>query len=160
VGGNAKISYYPNGVEIHQTKSKITYAPMLCYESVFPLIMAEKSKEANLIVIAANENWNKDLSGSKQYVYNNVSMAIQSRIPIAKSSNSGVSAIIDKYGNILEERIGRNTGLITQEISLSDGPTLYAKISGLFYWLSVILFIPAYFLFLMLSLKLFFQKKG
>jgi apolipoprotein N-acyltransferase len=160
VGGNAKISYYPNGVEIHQTKSKIAYTPMLCYESVFPLIMAEKSKESNLIVIAANENWNKDLSGSKQYVYNNVGMAIQSRIPIAKSSNSGVSAIIDKYGNILEERIGRNVGLIIQEVSLSEGPTFYVKIAGIFYWFSVICFLPIYFLFFLSSLKSFFVKKS
>ncbi len=160
VGGNAKISYYPNGVETHQTKTKINYTPMLCYESVFPLIMAEKADESDLIVIAANENWNKDLTGSKQYLYNNVGMAIQSRVPIAKSSNSGVSAIIDKYGNVLEERIGRNSGLITQKISLAEGPTFYSSISGLFYWISVLLFVPFYLLFLYSSLKSFFEKKS
>lgn len=160
VGGNAKISYYPNGVEIHQTKTKIKYTPMLCYESVFPLIMAEKADESDLIVIAANENWNKDLTGSKQYLYNNVGMAIQSRIPIAKSSNSGFSAIIDKYGNVLEERIGRNRGLITQKISLAEGPSFYSSISGLFYWISVLLFVPCYLLFWYSSLKSFFEKKS
>ncbi len=160
VGGNAKISYYPNGVEVHHTKTNIAYAPMLCYESVFPLMMVEKAKESDLIVIAANENWNKDLSGSKQYLYNNVGMAIQSRIPIAKSSNSGVSAIIDKYGNILEERTGRNSGLITQNISLADRSTFYSAISSLLYWFSVILFLPIYTLFLFSVLKTFFVKKS
>ena len=160
VGGNSKISYYPNGVETHETKSKISYTPMLCYESVFPLTMAHKALESDLIVIATNEYWNKDLSSSKQYLYNNVGIAIQSRIPIAKSSNSGVSAIVDKYGNVLEERIGRNIGLITKSVSLADGPTFYASIAGMFYWLSVFLFVPVYFLFLVIGLKSFFRKKS
>jgi apolipoprotein N-acyltransferase len=122
--------------------------------------MAEKADESDLIVIAANENWNKDLTGSKQYLYNNVGMAIQSRIPIAKSSNSGVSAIIDKFGNVLDERIGRNSGLITQKISLAEGPTFYSSISGIFYWISVLLFVPFYLLFFYSTLKSFFQKKS
>lgn len=160
VGGNAKISYFPNGVEVHHTKSNIAYTPMLCYESVFPLIMVEKAKESDVIVIAANEIWNKDLTGSKQYLYNNVGMAIQSRIPIVKSSNSGVSAIIDKFGNILEERIGRDGGLLTQKISLGDESTFYASISSLFYWFAVVLFVPSYLLFLFSSVKTFFEKKS
>jgi apolipoprotein N-acyltransferase len=87
-------------------------------------------------------------------------MAIQSRIPIAKSSNSGVSAIIDKYGNILEERTGRNSGLITQKISLADRSTFYSAISSLLYWFSVVIFLPIYTLFLFSVLKTFFVKKS
>lgn len=152
VGANAKISYFPNGVEVHQTKNKVSYTPMLCYESVFPLKMAEKASEAELITISANEYWNKDLSGSIQYLYNNVVMAIQSRIPLAKSSNSGMSAIIDKKGNILAARTGKEQGLITKTVSLGEGPTLYSKISGVFYWASTIVFVSM-LLFSIFNLK-------
>ncbi len=148
VGSNAKITYYPKGVEVHKTKSGITYTPVLCYESVFPLDMTKKAKEVEMMTISANENWNKDLSGSVQYLYNNVGMAIQSRVPLVKSSNSGISSIIDKYGNVLEQRKGRNIGLITQSVEMGSGPTVYSMISSLFYWAGVLIFIPLFILFI------------
>lgn len=158
VGSNAKITYFPKGVEVHKTKTGITYTPVLCYESVFPLNMSNKAREVDLISISANENWNKDLSGSVQYLYNNVGMAIQSRIPLAKSSNSGISCIIDKYGNVLEQRKGRNIGLIMKEVELGNGPTVYSMIASLFYWAGVLIFIPLWLLFVFSGIVSGFRK--
>lgn len=153
VGSNAKITYFEKGVEVHKTKSGVLYTPVLCYESVFPLDMTRKAADVELITISANENWNKDLSGSVQYLYNNVGMAIQGRTPLAKSSNSGISCVIDKKGNVLEQRKGRNTGLITQTVALGNGPTVYSKISSLFYWTGIIIFIPLYILFVYAGIR-------
>jgi hypothetical protein len=50
--------------------------------------------------------------------------------------------------------------LITQKISLAEGTTFYSSISGIFYWISVLLFLPVYLLFLYSTLKSFFQKKS
>lgn len=141
VGSNSKISYYPNGVEIHKTKSGWFYAPILCYESIFPLEMARKANDAELISISANEYWNTDLSGSEQYLYNNVLMAIQSRTPIAKSSNSGASGIIDKKGTILQKRVGRDTGILIQDVALKDRSTLYTSLAGSFYFIAILTFV-------------------
>lgn len=154
VGSDSKISYYPNGVEVHKTKSGWLYAPILCYESIFPLKMNEKAESSDLISISANEFWNTDLSGSEQYLYNNVLIAIQNRIPIAKSSNSGASGIIDKKGNILKMKIGRDTGILIQEVALKDGSTVYASLSGSFYFIAVLTFLVGTF-----YVKLRFLKK-
>lgn len=153
VGANAKVTYFDKGVELHRTKTGIQYTPVLCYESVFPLDMASKAKEADLITISANENWNKDLSGSDQYLYNNVGMAIQGRIPLAKSSNSGISCVIDKKGRVLEQRKGRDTGLIIQTVQLRSDATLYTSIAGLFYWTGILTFVTLYLFFIFSSIR-------
>ena len=160
VGANTMISHYPKGEEVHKTSTGISFTPVLCYESIYPVRIAEKASKVQLIAILANEFWNKDLSGSGQYLYNNVGMAIQSRVPIAKSSNSGMSAIIDLRGNILGTRKGSNIGLLTREVELGDAePTFYGMISGAFYWIGVIVFIPAFIWFLTYCVGRAFRKK-
>lgn len=149
VGSNSKISYYPAGVEIHKVKTGWLYAPILCYESIFPLRMNQKAAESDLISILANEFWNTDLSGSEQYLYNNVLIAIQNRIPIAKSSNSGASGIIDKKGNILKKKVGRDTGILVQEVALKDRSTVYASIAGSFYFFAIVaFFVGSFYVFI------------
>lgn len=160
VGSDSKISYYPNGIEVHKTKSGWLYAPILCYESIFPLKMNEKAESSHLISISANEFWNTDLSGSEQYLYNNVLMAIQNRIPIAKSSNSGASGIIDKKGNILKKKIGRDTGILIQEVALNDGSTVYASLAGSFYFLAVVTFLGGTFYVFIQYLKHLTRSKS
>jgi len=160
VGANAMISHFPNGEEVHKTSTGISFTPVLCYESIFPVRIAQKAGKVQMIAILANEFWNNDLSGSEQYLYNNVGMAIQSRIPIAKSSNSGESAIIDVKGNILGKRIGNAVGLLTKDVELGSAePTFYGMISGAFYWIGVIGFIPFFSWCMLAGIAGLFSKK-
>ncbi len=146
VGSNTMISYYEHGDDIHKTSGGKKYAPILCFESVYPLLMADLGKQSDLILILSNEFWNKDLRGSDQYMTYHTGMAIQSRTPIVRSCNSGISVIIDRNGNVLAKKRGKDTGILKSSITLKQDETFYEKISGLFYTLSLIVF-PVLFLF-------------
>ena len=115
----------------------------LCFESTYPLRMASNAEESDFIAILANENWNKDLSGSEQYLYSNVGMAIQSRTSIVRSSNSGISAIINSYGEIVGRRKGKDIGVIEADILPKEELTFYESISGLLYKLSSFIFVAS-----------------
>lgn len=157
VGANTMVSYYEYGEDFHKTKNGNFYAPMLCFESIYPLDMSEKASEAQFIVILANENWNKDLTGSTQYLYTNVGMAIQSRIPIVRSSNSGTSAFLNSKGIILETRFSDKVGGLKSTILLDEiNQTVYDSIRGMFYVLGTIFFILT--LILIMSKKVFQSK--
>lgn len=141
VGVNTMFAPYENATGIHQTINKVSYAPILCYESVYPVFMAKKSKDVHFMVILANELWNKSFTGSEQYLYSNVAVAIQSRKSILKSSNDGISAYINSKGRIEDKHAGKNGGVIAvNKMSVSNQQTIYESISGIFYSISLILF--------------------
>jgi apolipoprotein N-acyltransferase len=158
VGSNTMVSYYEKSEDIHKTFKGTSYAPILCFESIYPLDMAAKANESQFIVILANENWNKDLSGSTQYLYTNVGMAIQSRVPIVRSSNSGTSAILNSKGVILETKFANEIGAIKKDISIREaGQSFYNRISGVFYILASFVYVGL--IFLSLLKKVGFVKK-
>lgn len=131
VGSNTMVSLLDDTQQIHSFgNGKYSFTPVLCYESIFPLFMAEKAKDNTLIVIQANELWNKNPYGSRQYLYNSVLMAIQANMPILRSSNNGASAIIDANGKILDESNNKHTKLMIQKIQLNDHGSFYLSIRG------------------------------
>jgi apolipoprotein N-acyltransferase len=138
VGSNTMISYYENGKNVHKTIGGNSFVPVLCFESTYPLRMAENAAGSEFIAILANENWNKDLSGSEQYLYSNVAIAIQSRTSIVRSSNSGISAIVNSRGEIIQRKKGKDTGVLAARIKLKEDLTFYESISGLLYKACVI----------------------
>ncbi|MES2800359.1 MAG: nitrilase-related carbon-nitrogen hydrolase [Bacteroidota bacterium] len=133
VGANTMVCPYEQSEEVHKTMNGTSYVPVLCFESTYPLKMAKHAVEGELVVILANENWNKDLSGSDQYLYSNVAIAIQSRTSIARSSNSGTSAMIDPSGKILTKRKGRQAGVLIAELPLKEDATIYELMAGTLY---------------------------
>jgi apolipoprotein N-acyltransferase len=157
VGANTMVSYYEYGEDYHKTKNGNFYAPMLCFESIYPLDMSEKASESQFVVILANENWNKDLTGSTQYLYTNVGMAIQSRIPIVRSSNSGTSAFLNSKGTIQKTRFSDDIGGIKMKILFDDvNQTMYDSIRGIFYMLGTLLYVTMFVI--LLAQKFFFKK--
>lgn len=138
VGANTMVSHYENSKNVHKTMNGIPFVPVLCFESTYPYFMAMNASQGALTVILANENWNKDLSGSDQYLHSNVAIAIQSRTAIARSSNSGISAMIGPDGEIIEKRKGKNEGTIVQDLPLKEDLTIYEMIAGTIYKLSII----------------------
>jgi apolipoprotein N-acyltransferase len=141
VGTNAMVSSYENSRTVHKTMLGKKFVPVLCYESIFPLKMAEFASESDFLVVLANEFWNKNLNGSEQYLCSNVAMAIQSRTAILRSSNSGISAIIDQDGKVLVRKKGRNAGIIHASISKKQDFTFYELIAGIFYKISLIVYL-------------------
>jgi apolipoprotein N-acyltransferase len=154
VGANETVSYYEYGDNLHKTLKGNIFVPVLCFESIYPVRMAENAKDANFVTILANEFWNKDLSGSDQYMFNHIAIAIQSRTPIIRSSNSGISVIIDRRGNVIERRKGSDVGVISAVLNKKTDQTFYEKIAGVFYGLSTFLF----FVLIVLGLFLRFFK--
>jgi apolipoprotein N-acyltransferase len=136
VGTNAAVSFYEKGQDRHRISNKICYAPLLCYESVFPMNTAQNCSDNQFLVILANEFWNPEIRGSQQYFFTHIPTAIQSRTSIIRSSNNGISAIIDPNGKILTSRTGKNVGLINASIPLKEDTTMYEQISGIFYFSS------------------------
>ena len=84
------------------TSGKI--APIVCYESVFGEYVTEYVKNgANALFIITNDGWWKNTNGYNQHLSYASLRAIETRRPVARAANTGVSCIIDIKGKRTEE---------------------------------------------------------
>ena len=77
------------------------YAAAICFESVFPdIIRRFTQKGARFLVNITNDGWYGMSSGPTQHAMIAVYRAIETRRPIARSANTGISLFIDRAGRV------------------------------------------------------------
>lgn len=96
----------------------------ICYESAFPKLSETLSKKgAKLLVNLSNDAWFKETPLIHQHFWVNPIRAIENRLPLARASNNGISAIIDPLGRVAAKLKPDQTGILTaqtQELKFRD----------------------------------------
>ncbi|MCB0477543.1 MAG: apolipoprotein N-acyltransferase [Crocinitomicaceae bacterium] len=110
-------------------KSKgMEITPCICYESVYGGYVAEFSRlGSDFIAIMTNDGWWKDTPGYKQHLNFARLRAIENRKFITRSANTGISAILNSRGDVLEKTGWWEDAVIKGTIRLSDQETFYVK---------------------------------
>jgi apolipoprotein N-acyltransferase len=73
--------------------------PVICYESVFGNYVADYvRKGAQVLFIITNDGWWKNTNGYKQHLSYASLRAIETRRPVARAANTGISCFIDIRG--------------------------------------------------------------
>ncbi len=94
------------GVQEHRSvfyssDSSVCIAPVICYESIYGEFVGDYIKNgAGLIFIITNDGWWGNTPGYKQHLTFASLRAIETRRFIARSANTGTSAIINTKGDI------------------------------------------------------------
>lgn len=87
-------------------------ATPICYEGVFArvcrkLVMNGRQKEVHLLANLSNDGWfvrnNRGSTEQPQHLVQYVFRAIESRVPVVRAVNTGISASIDSDGRIVAE---------------------------------------------------------
>jgi apolipoprotein N-acyltransferase len=74
---------------------------VICYESVFPFLFRDDAaRGAQLFVNITNDGWYLDTAAPYQHLLVNVFRAVETRRPVLRAANNGISASIDPYGRI------------------------------------------------------------
>ncbi len=82
----------------------IKVAPVICYESIFSEYITDYIKNgANFIAIITNDGWWGDTPGYKQHLAYAKLRAIETRKPIVRSANTGISCFINSLGETEQE---------------------------------------------------------
>jgi len=121
-------------------------APIICYESIYGAYVGTyKQKGANLLAIITNDGWWGNTSGHKQHVQYAALRAIETRTWVARSANTGISAVIDPLGNIVAQKGWNEKAVIKYSIPTKSTLTFYAKYGD---WLYLIFSSFAFLLFI------------
>lgn len=88
-----------NGPETQAVDNLINFTPLVCYEIIFPgAIIHPGDKKTELIVNVTNDGWYGDSAGPRQHLAMTRFRAIEEGIPVARSANTGISAVFDSFG--------------------------------------------------------------
>ena len=86
---------------------KLNILPLICYEVIFTDFIQKSNVNTNLIVNISEDGWFGKSIGPDQHFAKSVFRAIENNTFFLRSTNKGVSAIIDNKGNIIK-RLNRN----------------------------------------------------
>jgi len=121
----------------------LTFAAPICFEDVIrPVMRAFARRGAQLFVNLTNDAWYDGTAGAAQHFNNSLPRAIETRRPLVRCANSGITGWIDARGAV-RARLpntgpdGRPAaGFQTLEITYRATPpvTLYARLGDVFGW--------------------------
>jgi len=76
-------------------------APYICYEVVYPQLVAESARHADLLITISNDSWFGNSIGPLQHLEMARMRALENGRYMLRGTNNGVSAIINHRGQIL-----------------------------------------------------------
>ena len=102
-------------------------APYICYEVVYPELVARSARDSDLLITISNDSWFGNSIGPLQHLQIAQMRALENGRYMIRGTNDGISAIIDHRGQILErtERFVETT--LTGEVEVMLGNTPFGS---------------------------------
>jgi len=134
----------------------IKFSTPICFEDTFGYISREFVKRgANVIVNITNDSWSGSVASEVQHMMHAVFRAAENQRSVVRSTNGGITCIIDPNGKIISRIDPFIESFLTGHVPVNDNSsTLYTKIGDLFGIIFVILSI----LVILLKLAIFYKK--
>jgi apolipoprotein N-acyltransferase len=127
------------------TNGEVRVAPLICFEDTIGeltrrfVLPGETNPGANLLVDITNDGWFLHSAGSHQHLANAIFRCVETRRPMVRAANTGVTCFINAFGRItqkLQDDTGSTftEGVLTGEIKvpIEHELTFYTRHGELF----------------------------
>jgi len=101
-------------------------AALICYEAIFPSAIVEGPQRPGLLINVTNDGWFGASAGPWQHFHQARVRAVEQGLPLVRSANNGVSAVIDGHGRVLAMLGLNDRGVIDSSLPSALTMTLYA----------------------------------
>jgi apolipoprotein N-acyltransferase len=123
----------------------IKIAPLICFEDTFPGATRDSAQDdVDFLVNLTNDGWFQESAEQWQHMANAVFRAVENGLPLLRSTNNGITTLIDRRGRIQntfrdEKNSEYGRGWLTVEIPLlspsqKSAPTFYNRHGDWFGW--------------------------
>ena len=132
---NSKLT--PGGGSRLMQINGVNYGGLICFDSIFPELARKSAKDgADILIIVTNDSWFRDSSAIYQHNAQAVLRAVSNNRYIVRSANTGISSFISPTGKILQQTQVYERTVITQEVGLVQGMTIYTRFGDIILYLS------------------------
>jgi apolipoprotein N-acyltransferase len=111
------------------TNNDVQVAPLICFEDTIGelarlfVLPTETSPGAHLLVDITNDGWFLRSAGSRQHLANAIFRCVETRRPMVRAANTGVTCFVNELGRItqrLQDETGSTftEGVLTGEIKV------------------------------------------
>ncbi|ESZ57987.1 apolipoprotein N-acyltransferase [Mesorhizobium sp. L103C131B0] len=97
----------------------ISALPFICYEVIFPDLVAVDATSSQLIVNVTNDAWFGDTPGPYQHFRQAQIRAVENGLPLLRAANNGISAVVDTRGRIVDALAVDARGAIDVRVPIS-----------------------------------------
>jgi apolipoprotein N-acyltransferase len=145
-----------------RTSSGYIVAPSICYESIYGEFMSRYVKHgANIICIITNDGWWENTPGHKQHEVYARLRAIENRVWIARSANTGISCFISPSGQIFQPQGWDTEASIKMNIpAIEKRPSFYTRYGDLISRFMMVLAIGLFAWTIILKIKSKLNRRG
>ena len=99
----------------------------ICYEDTFGEELIQAIPDANILVNVSNDAWFGDSAAPHQHLQMARMRALETGRYLLRATNTGISAIIDEKGKIIDQLPQFTPATLTGKAQLFDGYTPYAR---------------------------------
>ena len=113
--------------------------PLICYESLYPGFTTAAAGRPDWILNVSNDAWFGATSGPLQHLNLASYRAIETGLPVVRSTPTGTSAMIDPWGRVIEGKAlgSGESGLIDAVLPRPTTVTAYGYLGDLTFWLLI-----------------------
>jgi apolipoprotein N-acyltransferase len=128
------------GVRTLQVKGVPDFGVLICYEIIFPGAVVQRGARPRWLVNMTDDSWFGPWAGPYQHLDIARVRAVEEGLPVARAANTGVSAVIDPFGRIIESLGLGATGIVDAGLPAAIEPTLYSLAGDTIFFLMLIAF--------------------
>jgi len=121
------------------------YAVLICFEDTVARVVRQSvAQGAGVLVNLTNDAWFKDSKAPYMHLQASIFRSIENRRFLMRSTNTGVTGLIDDRGRILLPQLNRNTvftnidGYLIAYVAFSTQKTFYTKYGDIFAFLCLL----------------------
>lgn len=108
------------------TLDDLRIAAAICYEIVYPDLVAGSAADANLLVTVSNDTWFGSSIGPHQHLQMARLRAIETGKPLLRATNDGITAAVDSRGRVTERLPQFTPGILRTTLTPRTGATPFS----------------------------------
>jgi apolipoprotein N-acyltransferase len=114
------------------------FGVLICYEAIFPdLTRRFVERGSQFLVNVTNDAWFGRTAAPHQHLSMATLRAVENRVPIARAANTGISAVIDSGGRVVQATDLFTREFLSGKIIINKSRTFYTEFGDLFTYLCV-----------------------
>ena len=118
----------------------------ICYEIIYPALVRSFVRHGSqLLTTITNDAWYGRSAAPHQHFQQAAMRAIEQGRYLVRAANTGISGVVDPYGRVLGRSALFETAVMTQEVRLLSGLTVYGRVGDLLAYLCGVLTLTAVF---------------